>query len=396
MLLVDRKVLLAIPPLWRLGFRPFFLGGALFAALAVFFWLAALLGWLPGWQPLGGWLGWHRHEMVFGFALAIIAGFLLTAVQNWTGRPGLSGAPLRNLALLWLAARLAWLLGAPWWLAAVLELIFPPALAWFVGRSLYQVRQTRNYPVLMVLVLLTLADALVMAGLASGNEAWQRGGVLAALWLVVALVSLIGGRVIPFFTQRGLGRTAQVPAWPWLDWALMLGGALLAVLSAAGPALQPGPALALLFGLLGLGHLVRLWRWYDRDLWSVPLLWSLHLAYAWMTLALFGLAASAAGVALPSSLPLHALTVGGVGGLILAMIARVSLGHTGRALQPPKAMAWGFALLNLGVVARVIVVWWLPLGGLALATLCWSLAFLIFAGYYGPMLWKARVDGQPG
>ncbi|MDF3936638.1 NnrS family protein [Pseudomonas citronellolis] len=396
MLLLDRKVLLAIPPLWRLGFRPFFLGGALFAALAIVLWLAALLGWLPAWQPLGGWLGWHRHEMLFGFALAIIAGFLLTAVQNWTGRPGVSGAPLRNLALLWLAARLAWLLGAPWWLAAALELAFPPALAWFIGRSLWQVRQTRNYPVLAVLLLLTLADAQVMAGLASGNETWQRGGVMAALWLVVALMSLIGGRVIPFFTQRGLGRTVQVPAWPSLDWALLLGSAALAVLSATGPALQAGPPFAVLYGLLGLGHLVRLWRWYDRDLWRVPLLWSLHLAYAWTTLALLGLAASAGGAALPPSLPLHALTVGGVGGLILAMIARVSLGHTGRSLQPPKAMAWGFALLNLGVAARALLVLWLPLGGLILAALCWSLAFLIFAGHYGPMLWRARLDGQPG
>lgn len=395
MLLLDRRVLLAIPPLWRLGFRPFFLGGAVFAALAVPLWLAVLCG-LAHWQPLGGWLGWHRHEMTFGFALAIIAGFLLTAVQNWTGRPGLNGTPLGILAGFWLAARLAWLLGAPWWLAAPLELAFAPALGWFVGRSLVQVRQVRNYPVLAVLLLFTLADAEVMAGLALGNENWQRGGVFAALWLVAALMTLIGGRVIPFFTQRGLGRTAQVPAWPWLDWALLLGTVLLALLSALGLTLQPGLALAPLFGLLALGHLVRLWRWYDRDLWSVPLLWSLHLAYAWLAVAFLGLALSALGLAIPSSLPLHALTLGGIGGLILAMIARVTLGHTGRALQPPAAMSWAFAALNLGVVARVLLVPWMPLTGLVSAGLCWTLAFLVFARHYGPMLCSARVDGQPG
>lgn len=395
MLLLDRRVLLAIPPLWRLGFRPFFLGGALFAALAVPLWLAALFG-LPGWQPLGGWLGWHRHEMLFGFALAIVAGFLLTAVQNWTGRPGLNGSPLRVLAGLWLAARLAWLFGAPWWLAAVLELAFAPALAWFVGRSLVQVRQVRNYPVLAILLLFTLADVEVMAGLSTGNEVWQRGGVFAALWLVAALMTLIGGRVIPFFTQRGLGRTAQVPAWPWLDWVLFLGTLLLALLSALGLTLQPGPLLAPLFGLLATGHLLRLGRWYDRDLWRVPLLWSLHLAYAWMAVALVGLTLSALSFGIPSSLPLHALTLGGIGGLILAMIARVTLGHTGRALQPPAAMGWAFALLNLGVAARVLLVPWMPLAGLILAALCWASAFLVFAWYYGPMLWSARADGQPG
>lgn len=395
MLLLDRRVLLAIPPLWRLGFRPFFLGGALFAALAVPLWLAALFG-LLNWQPLGGWLGWHRHEMVFGFALAIIAGFLLTAVQNWTGRPGLSGSPLRTLALLWLAARLAWLFGAPWWLAAALELAFAPALAWFVGRSLVQVRQVRNYPVLAVLLLFTLADIEVMAGLARGNETWQRGGVFAALWLVAAMMTLIGGRVIPFFTQRGLGRTAQVPAWPWLDWLLFLGTLLVAVLSALGLTQQPSLFLVPLFGVLAVGHLIRLWRWYDRDLWSVPLLWSLHLAYAWLAVALVGLTLSSLGLGIASSLPIHALTLGGIGGLILAMIARVSLGHTGRALQPPAAMTWAFVLLNLGVAARVLLVPWMPQIGLALAALCWSLAFLAFAWHYGPMLWSARTDGQPG
>ncbi|SDH50354.1 NnrS family protein [Pseudomonas panipatensis] len=396
MLLLDRRLLLAIPPLWRLGFRPFFLAGALFAALAIVLWLGALLGLLPGWQPLGGWLGWHRHEMLFGFVLAIIAGFLLTAVQNWTGRPGLSGKPLCALAMLWLAARLAWLLGAPWWLAVPVELAFPPALAWFIGLSLWQVRQVRNYPVLLVLLLLTLADALAMAGIASANETWLRSGVLAALWLVVALMSLIGGRVIPFFTQRGLGRSAQVAAWPWLDNALLLGTLGLAVLSAAGLTLQPTPAVAPLFGILGAGHLLRLWRWRDGDLWRVPLLWSLHLAYAWIALALLGLAGAAMGLGLAASLPLHALTVGGVGGLILAMIARVSLGHTGRALNPPAAMAWAFALLNLGVTARVFLVAWLPVAGLSLAALCWGAAFALFAWCYGPMLWRPRVDGQPG
>lgn len=396
MLLVDRKALLTIAPLWRLGFRPFFLGGALFALIGIAAWAAVLLGLLPTWQPLGGWLAWHRHEMLFGFASAIIAGFLLTAVQTWTGRAGVSGKPLMVLSLLWLAARLGWLLGAPLWLVAPLELAFLPALAFFIGRSLWQVRQVRNYPVIAVLALLTLADVQVMLGLGAGNENWQRGGVLAALWLVAALMGLIGGRVIPFFTQRGLGRTAQVPAWPWLDNVLLIGTMLVAVLTAMGLGLTPNPLLGALFAVLAAGHLVRLWRWRDSGIWGVPLLWSLHLAYLWMMLAPAGMAAWNLGVPISVSLPIHALTVGGVGGLILAMVARVSLGHTGRPLQPPKAMAWAFALLNLGVLARVLLVLWLPLQGLSVAAGCWVLAFLLFAWHYGPMFWRPRVDGQPG
>ncbi|MCY1263533.1 NnrS protein [compost metagenome] len=396
MLLVDRRALLAIPSLWRLGFRPFFLGGSLFAVVAIGAWIAVLLGVLPEWQPLGGWLAWHRHEMLFGFAVAIVAGFLLTAVQNWTGRPGVSGTPLIWLAGLWLAARLGWLFGAPLALVGPLELALLPALAFFIGRSLWQVRQVRNYPILAVLLLLALADVQSVVGLAIGNEDWQRSSVLAAIWLVTALMTLIGGRVIPFFTQRGLGRQQQVPAWPWLDNALLAGTLLLAVLTAFGLTLQAHPLLALLFGVLAVGHCIRLARWWDRDLWRVPLLWSLHLAYFWIAVAFAGMALFHLGLGFSSSLALHALTVGGIGGLILAMIARVSLGHTGRPLQPPAAMGWAFALLNLGTVGRVFVSAWLPLPGLAIAAGCWVAAFGLFAWHYGPMFWKPRVDGQPG
>lgn len=189
------------------------------------------------------------------------------------------------LSLVWLAARVGWLVGAPLWLVTALELAFMPALAFFIGRSLWQVRQKRNYPIIAVLSLLTLADALVMAGVWTGNDGWQRGGALGALWLVAALMGLIGGRVIPFFTQRGLGRTAQVPAWNWLDNSLLGGTMLVAVLSAAGFGLNPHPLMGMLFAALAAGHLIRLWRWYDKDYWGVPLLWSLHLAYLWMLLA---------------------------------------------------------------------------------------------------------------
>lgn len=344
----------------------------------------------------GGWLGWHRHELLFGFGLAIIAGFLLTAAQTWTGQPGLSGKPLAALALLWLAARLAWLGSVPWPLLAVLELGFPLALAGLMGRMLWKVRQQRNYPIVLVLLLLAAADGLSVAGLLQGHEGWQRQGVLSGLWLVAAMMSLIGGRVIPFFTQRGLGRVAAVAPWPWLDYLLLVGSALVALLYAAGPALVANTWVGALFLLLAAAHLLRLWRWQDRGLWRVPLLWSLHLAYGWLALACLGMALWHFGAPLNPSLALHGLTIGAMAGLILAMIARVSLGHTGRQLEPPAGMTLAFILLNLACLSRVLLVLWLPVAALWLAGLCWALAFALYAWRYGPMLLRARVDGHPG
>ncbi|MDE3735015.1 NnrS family protein [Pseudomonas resinovorans] len=396
MQLLDASRELAIRPIWRLGFRPFFLFGTAFALLAVPLWLMALHGRLGPWQPAGGWLAWHRHEMVFGFGGAIIAGFLLTAVQNWTGNPGLRGRALASLALLWLAARLAWVLGAPLTLLIPLELAFLPAVALVLLRSLWRVRQRNNYPVVLVLSLLAAADALVLWGLAVGSEALQRQGVLAALWLVAALMGLIGGRVIPFFTQRGLGRTQQAKTWPWLDWSCLAGSVFLAASFAAGSSLQRSPWLAILCLLPGLGNLLRLARWYDAGIWRVTLLWPLHLAFAWLAVAPLALAAWHLGLLDNPSLAQHALGVGAMGGLILAMIARVSLGHSGRPLDAPRAMGPAFALLNLGAVARVLLLPLLGSPAFWLAGLCWAVAFALFLRHYAVLLCTPRLDGRPG
>lgn len=396
MQVIDRRKALSIPPIWRLAFRPFFLAGAVYALFAVPLWILAWSGSLGDWQPAGGWLAWHRHEMVFAFATAIIAGFLLTAVQTWTGRPSLSGRPLVVLAVIWLAARLAWLLNLPLWALIPLELLFLVVLAAQMARLLWAVRQKRNYPIVVVLGLLTAVDALTLAGLATGQDAWQRQGAIAGLWLVGAMMTLIGGRVIPFFTQRGLGRVQQVKAWPWLDGSLLVGTALIGVLHAFGWALSAQPLIGVLFLVLGAGHLLRQARWYDAGIWGVPLLWSLHLAMFWLVVACVGLGLWHLGVLQLSSPWLHAFTVGSMAGLILAMIARVTLGHTGRPLQPPAGVTAAFILLNLGTVARVFlgVAW--PLHGMWLAAACWALAFGIYAWQYAPMLCQARVDGHPG
>ncbi|MBC9250651.1 short-chain dehydrogenase [Pseudomonas alcaligenes] len=394
MLLSEPGAGLQIQPLWRLGFRPFFLAGSAFAVLAIAAWGALLAGWLQ-WQPVGGSLVWHRHEMPFGFGAAIIAGFLLTAVQNWTNHPGLRGRPLMLLFGVWLAARLAWLLQPPLAVLIPLQLAFLPLLAVVLGVRLHAARQRHNYPLVLVLGLLSLCQAETLYGLAQADDHLQRRGVLAALWLVAALIGIIGGRVIPFFTQRGLGLTQAPRPAPRLD-RLGLGAALLvAGLTASGVGLQAQPWLAPLFLLIASLHGLRLWRWYQPGIWRVPLLWSLHLAYAWLAVAALGMAAWHLGWLRQPSLASHALAVGGMGGMILAMLARVSLGHTGRPLQPAPAIAWAFASLHLGAACRVVLAALLP-AGLWLAALAWAVAFMLFLRHYAALLCQPRVDGQPG
>lgn len=396
MQVIDRRKALSIPPLWRLAFRPFFLAASLFAMLAIPLWVAAWTGLWPGFQPTGGWLAWHRHEMLFGFAMAVVAGFLLTAGQTWTGQPGVSGNRLILLSGVWLLARLGWLLGAPIALLIAAELAFMFGVAWLMGRMLWKVRQKRNYPVIAVLALMTAADVQVLCGVALGNDGLQRQGVLAGLWLVAALMALIGGRVIPFFTQRGLGQTSAVKPWVWLDVALLVGTGLIAVLYATGLALQLSPGLGALFLAIGIGHLLRLVRWYDAAIWRVPLLWSLHLAMLWLVVAAVGLSLWHFGLLRASSPALHALSVGSMSGLILAMIARVTLGHTGRPLELPPGIVLAFVLFNLGAAARVLLTTAWPVPALWLSAACWACAFALYAWRYAPMLLTARVDGHPG
>ncbi|RAI63581.1 short-chain dehydrogenase [Pseudomonas fluorescens] len=380
----------AVAPVFSLGFRPFFLAGAGFAAIAVAIWALWLYGRLPGAQPVGGMLAWHRHEMPFGFASAIIAGFLLTAVPNWTGRPGLKGWPLIGLVLVWLLARLAWYLPIPAPLFLALQVPFLPLLAWVLGRDLLAAGKRENYPILLMVSLLAGCQALTLLGVAVDDANLQRRGVLAALWLVGALMSVIGGRVIPFFIQRGLNRPATPAAHP-LPGKVLLVCAMLAVVSfAAGLNDVPRVWLAVLFALIGGLHLLRLWRWHDRGLWRVPLLWSLYLAYAWLAVATLAMALWHLGVMSQQSLATHSLAVGGIGGLILAMIARVSLGHTGRPLLPSKVIVVGFALVLVAGVSRVLLV---PFSGwgLGMSALLWCMAFGLFLSRYTGILLKPRV-----
>ncbi|WP_060493122.1 NnrS family protein [Pseudomonas sp. NBRC 111140] len=379
---------------WGLGFRPFFLGGSLFALVALLLWVGVLTGALAP-APPGGMLAWHRHEMLYGFAAAVIAGFLLTAVQNWSGIPGLSGRALQGVFLLWLLGRASWFLPLPGGLLVLIEGSFLPLVALSLARPIVQRRLRNNYPIVGLVMLIAACQWLTLAGWLRQDELWQRRGVFAGLWLVAAMMTVLGGRVIPFFTRRGLGNMSAAPARPWLDRACLVFSVAVPLAFVSGLADTPRASLAVLFFALFTLHSARLLLWHDRGLWHVPLLWSLHLAYAWIALACLGMALWHAGVELNPSLVTHALTVGAMTGLILAMMARVSLGHTGRPLQVPTSMAWAFALMQLATLARVVLPLFSSLG-VSLSALCWCLALLLFLRHYLPILLQPRTDGMPG
>lgn len=385
------------PPLtgwapFALGFRPFFLSAGIYAVLLMALWLLVLRGVLtPGELPPAV---WHGHEMLFGFAVAVIAGFLLTAAQNWTGIRTPSGRPLAALFLLWLAGRLAFLVpGMPPALVAGIDLAFLPVLALTLALPILKAKQLHNYPFPFMLLALAVANALVHAE-ALGLSGTARLGLHLAVYVVVVMITLMGGRVIPSFTDNKLQTRAR--RWKTVEWLVpaVTVGALIAALLAPDSRVT-----ALLAAIAAALHAIRLVGWYTPKLWSVPLLWILHLGYAWIAFGFALLALSAAGLSPAAVNALHAFTVGGIGVLTLGMMARVSLGHTGRLLEPAPVMTRAFVLINLAALIRVTLPLFFPgvyMQIMTAAGLAWVAAFGLFAWVYAPMLLRPRVDGKPG
>ena len=380
---------------FALGFRPFFLAAGLFAVLLLGLWLLVLRGWIDtGSLPPAV---WHGHEMLFGFTVAVIAGFLLTAVQNWTGLRTPSGTPLAALFLLWLAGRVIFLVpDIPAGLAAAVDMLFLPVLALVLALPLVKVKQLHNYPFPLMLLALTAANALVhMEALGWTTDTATLGLHLAA-YVVVVMVVVMGGRVIPSFTENRLQQGFKAKRGRIRDT-----GAILATLAALASTLfaPSGFLTTLLCGLASMLHFVRLIGWHERRLWSVPLLWILHLGYAWIVLGFALLALFGAGLTAAGSSALHAFTAGGIGVLTLGMMARVSLGHSGRMLESAPAMTLAFVAVNLAALIRVAMPLLFPAAyvqGIEWAGLAWMLAFSIFVAVYAPILLRPRVDGKPG
>jgi uncharacterized protein involved in response to NO len=377
-------------PLWRLGFRPFYLLAAVLAAIAVPVWVAQYLGVLS-WPRVG--LGWHMHEMVFGMAVAVIAGFLLTAVRAWTGLWTPREGHLAALAALWIAGRVA-LLAAPPLVAALIDLAFLPLVAWPLFRVLRRGGNKRNQFLPVLLVLLTIANAIYHANALGWIRIAPAAPIQAAILIIVLMESVIGARVIPMFTRNGApGSTPLVN--PRRDSiALGLTGAV-----AIGWILSlPAPMFAGIAFAAGCASLLRLAGWQPQRTFGVPLLWILHLSYAWIPVGFFLLALAALQV-VTASAAFHALAVGSMAGLIIGMMTRTTLGHTGRPLKAGAAETAMFWLIQLGALARLCA----AVGPVAAreaclvgAALAWSLAFSLYVIVYGRYLWQVRIDGKEG
>ena len=381
------------------GFRPFFLLAAIWAAVALPLWLAVFAGdaTLPTALPP---LVWHVHEMVFGFAAAVVAGFLLTAIPNWTGRLPLQGWPLGGLVGLWLAGRVAvmasgWIGPVP---AAVLDLAFPAAFLAVVAREILAGRNWRNLPVVAALSLLLIGNALVHAA-ALGLPALSLGagggiGNRLGLATLLGLIGLIGGRVVPSFTRNWLARhtpDGRLPApFSGIDRIALA----LTVIALLAWVVRPDSRVtALACVLAGSALLMRLARWRGSATWSEKLLFVLHLGYFWLGFGLLLLGGATLLPVLPPTAALHALTVGAIGTMTLAMMTRATRGHAGRPLQADRGTTAIYALITAAAVLRVAAPLTVPVGGLeaylaalALAGAGWCGAFGLFAVLYGPML----------
>ncbi|WOT04172.1 NnrS family protein [Shewanella youngdeokensis] len=390
------------PALFRLGFRPFFLGGALVAMLFVPLWLVTWFYPQHSLFQTDFWvkvvpLWWHPHEMLFGFALAIVCGFLLTSVQTWTHQPGMKGWALAITFGCWLAARLMLLLpvSIPLWLPAIFDSLFIGFTAIKLWRCVYKVKQWHNigFPImLMVALTINLLSyyALSNRDFSLSLQIWQ-----AMIWWLGLLITIVGGRVIPFFTAIKIKQSKPTPI------ALIEKSVIIAMTILVGQAMTKVLPLAAEQGLLLIAaalHLLRWLRWFPHKTLQQPMLWSLHIAYVFLPVTLIALAWNIHDTMAYRHL-IHLFAIGTLAGICLSMISRVSLGHTSRNIYEGPNMTVAFLSLPLAAFLRSVmpIIWpehyqlWLWLAGGF-----WSLAFGMFVVNYAVILSTPRIDGRPG
>ena len=383
-------------PFFRGGFRPFFTGGTAWSLIAIILWICALTGavTLPTqFDPLA----WHRHEMLFGFVGAVIVGFLLTAIPNWTGRLPIAGVPLAALFGLWLVGRLAVLFSAQTGsvAAAVIDVGLFVVLAALAGREVWAAKN-RNLPIAGLVLLFAFSNAIDHAA-AAGLIADSELGFRSAVALVIVMISLIGGRIIPSFTRNWLAKQGVQEGLPTQPGPFDMVAIAITAAAMVGwlgwPSHQATGAAFLLAAAIQAARLVR-WRGYRtvRD----PLVLILHVGYAWLPIGLCLLGLSILTVGMPRSNALHALTAGAMATMILAVMTRATLGHTGRALRADAGTVAIYVLVTIGAALRVAAPL-LPFDYLLLIKIAgtlWGGAFLLFLAFYGPKLLGPRPDGK--
>lgn len=382
-------------PFFALGFRTFFALSGLSALVLMVLWRSIYDGSLV----MDNYFSnnyWHAHEMLLGYTVAVIAGFLLTAVKNWTGEQTLTGASLAGLALLWVYGRILPFYSnlLPDELIALVDFLFLPALALSLLKPIQAAQYTRGYVFIAMLSIIAAGNAMIHLDILQWTEGTAWAGFQIVIALIIVMILVIAGRVFPFFTEKGISGSAPIRN-PFYD-KLAIGSALLVfvlnIMQVSGVVLGLAASFAVVINCL------RVRNWYTFKIWFVPLLWVLYIGYAWIILGFVLTALSAFKVVSPN-LALHAFTMGGIGVITLGMMARVSLGHTGRVLKASRAMAIAFALINLGALVRVFMPMLMPqwYGDLIYAsTLLWLAAFSLFAYVYAPILSTARADGKAG
>ena len=381
-------------------FRPFFLLAGVHAVVLMVAWMGT---WFLGW-PLSGELSpvrWHAHEMLFGLVPAAVAGFLLTAMCNWTGAAPLAGRELAALVGLWLAGRLAmWTSGwLPGWATMTIDGAFLPVLALYAGRVIVRAGSWRNLVLVGALAVLTAASLISHAGLLWHNPGLAVAGERLALFVIVLLMVVIGGRITPAFTRNWLmnngGDRTRVRSWPVVE-HLAFGSTVALVVALLLPVAPV--VVAALAGIAGLTNAVRLAGWSGWLGRSEPLIWVLHLGYAWVVIGLLLKGATLFTGAIPDSAWLHALGVGAMGTLILGVMTRVSLGHTGRPLRLPPGAWMIYVTITIAATLRLAssLGWLDGRWPLWLASTAWCLAFAQFLVQYWPILTTPRADGRPG
>lgn len=359
------------------GFRPFFLAAGLFATVAMPLWMLSYLG------HWGLDAEWHAHEMVFGFAGAAIAGFLLTAIPNWTGQDRVEGVPLLALVVAWLAGRATVALGV----APVVDLALLTALGIYAAVALVVARNARNYVVPVIVLLLSAFNAVYHYVDASV-------GLQGAIWLVIAMVTLIGGRITPIFTQNALRAAGDSDVTCTTHGFLQEARLPIIATVAVSQLLAPHSAVSgVIAGAGGLALLVGMFGWRTLRTWRMPIVWILHIGYVWIPVSLLLICLSNLTDWPNPSAALHALTAGAIGTMIFAVASRAALGHLGRPLRAAPATVVAYGLVIAGAILRVVAT--TPELMVASGVL-WTLGFAIFTCVYAPMLLAPRIDGKPG
>ncbi|MDE1240448.1 NnrS family protein [Vibrio aestuarianus] len=391
--ITDKKVEERIPAWLRLGFRPFFLLGSLYAIIAISLWVWMFQTGQPSMLQVPA-LWWHVHEMLFGFAMAIVVGFLLTAVQNWTGINGTKHYRLLLLVALWLAPRVLLWMPVPLWLTSSIEALFLALAAYEIGSRVVKAKGWKNLffvPLFVLAIAANFASYATIKGMPPFSSAavWQ-----AMLWWFTLLLSVMGARVIPFFTARRFNFEKAQPL-QWLDWLVNAPIAALFILSFFPMTMeQLGQPLMIVAGVAQLARFIRWKPWLTL---SEPLVWSLHAAYVCLPLSLL-LRGLMDNTYVAHNL-IHLFAIGALAGVILAMITRVTMGHTGRAIYQGPNMSVAFFALVIAAFIRSFGVAFFPAQLFMMVNISgalWVLAFSLFVWKFGSMLITPRVDGHPG